>query len=200
VVLETSPRLGKEYREVMASRLNYRASDFEQVSHTADLTIDLQDIDLPTASLDVVLTPHVLEHVPDTYRAARELYRVVRPGGVVLLQVPLLQPRTGVPPEPEYHEDHTLVYWRFGLDLTSLLREAGFEVAMLVTQDLADRARAHDTCWPVVWPEFDAPGLITAMTPEDLTAVASRREARRMGFVPSYMFVTWECRKASDRM
>ena len=180
---------------MMRSRLDYRASDFDHVSHVADLTIDLQDVNLPDASLDVVLTPHVLEHVPDTSRAVRELHRVVRPGGLVLLQVPLLQPRTTVPAEPEFHEDRTLVHWRFGVDLTSLLREGGFVVAMLVTDDLAHRVATRKAHWRDVAAEFDAPGLVAAMDPGDLVVVASRGEARRSGFEPSYMFVTWECRK-----
>ena len=39
-----------------------------------DIQLDLQRIDLPDASLDVVLTPHVLEHVPDTAKALDELH------------------------------------------------------------------------------------------------------------------------------
>ena len=45
---------------------------------------DVQALPLPDASLDVALTMHMLYHVPDIERAARELRRVLRPGGTLL--------------------------------------------------------------------------------------------------------------------
>lgn len=38
---------------------------------------------------DVVVSSHVIEHVPDDYEYARELARLVRPGGHVYLETPL---------------------------------------------------------------------------------------------------------------
>ena len=69
---------------------SYRTSDFDLSAHRGDIQIDLQAIDLPDASVDVVLTPHVLEHVPDTDKALSELFRVIAPGGRMYLQVPLV--------------------------------------------------------------------------------------------------------------
>lgn len=45
---------------------------------------DTQALPLPDASCDVALAMHMLYHVPDIGRAARELRRVLRPGGVLL--------------------------------------------------------------------------------------------------------------------
>jgi len=45
---------------------------------------DLQALPLPDASLDVALAMHMLYHVLDIERAARELRRVLRPGGTLL--------------------------------------------------------------------------------------------------------------------
>jgi SAM-dependent methyltransferase len=45
---------------------------------------DVQALPLPDASCDVALAMHMLYHVPDIERAARELRRVLRPGGVLL--------------------------------------------------------------------------------------------------------------------
>ena len=45
---------------------------------------DVQALPLPDASLDVALAMHMLYHVPDIERAARELRRVLRPGGTLL--------------------------------------------------------------------------------------------------------------------
>src|SRR6266496_5074979 len=106
-MLETSPRLGRGYRSAMARRVHYLASDYDERAHKADTKLDLTRMALPDASLDLVLTAHVLEHVPDTGAVLSELYRVLRPGGRMLIQVPLTQPVTAPPPEPERSEEHT---------------------------------------------------------------------------------------------
>jgi SAM-dependent methyltransferase len=51
----------------------------------ADLHGSIDAIPAADASFDVVLCLQVLEHVPDPAAAVRELHRVVRPGGRVLL-------------------------------------------------------------------------------------------------------------------
>jgi SAM-dependent methyltransferase len=179
----------------MARRVDYLCSDFDQRAHRGAITLDLQAIDMADASLDVVLSAHVLEHVPDTDRALSELHRVVRPGGHLFLQVPLLQGRTAPPDEPEYHGDQTLVYWRFGWDLTARIREHGFACTALVTHDLYRRATGGGATWTSVSPEFDAEEILRMVRPDDLTAVATDRVARRARFEPSYMFVTWHAAK-----
>jgi SAM-dependent methyltransferase len=191
-VLETSPRLGDEYRTVMRERVDYLCSDFDLRAHRADLQVDLQDMELPDESLDVVLTSHVLEHVPDTDRALKELFRVLRPGGHLVLLVPITQGKTAPPAEPEYHSDDTLVYWRFGLDLTERLRGAGFRTTVLVPADFRRRAATGDAAYELEYRECDIPAIVAAADPADLTVVASDRTARRLAFEPSYMFIAWE--------
>jgi SAM-dependent methyltransferase/polysaccharide pyruvyl transferase WcaK-like protein len=51
-------------------------------------SLDLQRIERPDASYDVVVCNHVLEHVADYRSALRELVRITRPGGFVFLSVP----------------------------------------------------------------------------------------------------------------
>ena len=68
-VLETSPRLDDRYRKRMAELVQYTASDYDESAHKAMIKLDLQDMALPDSSVDVVLTPHVLEHVPGTEQA-----------------------------------------------------------------------------------------------------------------------------------
>ena len=51
----------------------------------ADIHGSIEAIPVEDASFDVVLCLQVLEHVPDPAAAVRELRRVVRPGGRVLL-------------------------------------------------------------------------------------------------------------------
>ena len=49
--------------------------------------LDLESIDVPDASFDVVLCREGIMLVPDPARAAREIHRVLRPGGRVALAV-----------------------------------------------------------------------------------------------------------------
>ena len=57
------------------------------------------------ASVDICLSSNVAEHVPEPWRLAREMLRVTRPGGLVVLSYtvwlgPVRRPRDGVEPLP----------------------------------------------------------------------------------------------------
>jgi len=45
--------------------------------------------DFPENSFDLILCSHVLEHVPDDRKGMREIYRVLKKGGMAILQVPV---------------------------------------------------------------------------------------------------------------
>ncbi len=192
-VIETSPRLGGEYRQYMQRWYSYRTSDFDLSAHRGDIQLDLQSIDLPDAAVDVILTPHVLEHVPDTAKALSELFRVIAPGGRMYLQIPIVYGATAAPIEPEFHADNTPVFWNFGWDLTDMVRAAGFTTSVLVTEE-------YDAVLRGLLPEPDPHGdgfhvdtLLEHVRPGDLEVVADRAQSRLMGFEPCYHFATWEC-------
>jgi hypothetical protein len=189
-ILETSPRLDDSYRTMMRRWFAYRASDYDLGAHRADVKIDLQAIDLPDASVDIVLTPHVLEHVPDTDGALSELFRIIAPGGRMYLQVPLLQGVTAPPAEPEFHADNTPVFWRFGWDLTDRARAAGFTTTVLVPQRYRDQL---DRTTPIGPSDVDLESLVEHVRLDDLTVVADASTAQRIGFEPPHHFATWEC-------
>jgi SAM-dependent methyltransferase len=55
--------------------------------------IDIQKIDATAisckeASFDIVICNHVLEHIPDYISALKEFFRVLKPGGMAILQTP----------------------------------------------------------------------------------------------------------------
>ena len=104
------------------------------------------------ASFDYVLNFDVLEHIPTPERGLAEMYRVLRPGGKVLLSVPFLPAqqetvtRARLLPggeiehllDPQYHGDPIssegcLCFQDFGWELLDSMRETGFSrVEMLL--------------------------------------------------------------------
>jgi len=91
----TSQRFAKElrhHRELLTAH-GYRAAGYKPEpmgEDTCDLGLDVQDIALPDDSEDCVICLEVLEHVTDPFRAARELVRIIKPGGRLFLTVPFL--------------------------------------------------------------------------------------------------------------
>ena len=196
-VIECSPRMGEGYRAAMGTWFFYRTSDYDLRAHAGNLRLDLQSIDLPDDTVDVMLCAHVLEHVPDTDKALAELHRVVAPGGHLLLQVPVLQARTAPPTEPEFHGDHTPVFWRFGFDLTGRLRDTGFDTTPLCTEELADAVASGGNPWSEWAGEFDVPDILAgarAHGADELVVVADRAISTRIGIEPGYQYLTWDCR------
>lgn len=77
------------------------------------------------ASFDTVLSTQVWEHVEDPGAAARETFRVLRPGGHLVVTVPFFYPTHEAP----YDFGR---FTRYGL--TAVLRNAGFEVVRVDSQ------------------------------------------------------------------
>jgi predicted SAM-dependent methyltransferase len=66
--------------------LEYTTTDL--YSPLADVKADICNLPFKDNSYDFILCNHVLEHIPDDTRAMQELYRVLKPGGVGIFQIP----------------------------------------------------------------------------------------------------------------
>ncbi len=114
--------------------LDYLTGDLE--SPIADLHFDLHNIPLEDNRFDVVFCNHVMEHVDDPLQCMRELYRVMKPGGWAIMQVPQDMSRTETYEDPTIisPEEREMHFWQkdhvrlFGQDYPNWLERAGFEV------------------------------------------------------------------------
>ncbi|HVE47737.1 MAG TPA: class I SAM-dependent methyltransferase [Acidimicrobiales bacterium] len=124
---------------------------------------DLQELSFADASIDVVISSDVLEHVPDPYQAHREIFRVLDARGVHVFTVPFLaseefdQHRSCLTPdgnvvhllEPQYHDDPlrkggALVYTLFGLEMLVELAKIGFRTNVYNVRSVCHGIYGHN--------------------------------------------------------
>ena len=82
----------------------YTTADLD--GHRADATADLRQLPFEDQSYDFILASHVLEHVDDDRRALSEIARVLKPGGVAILPVPVVSDSTIEYPYPVPTENY----------------------------------------------------------------------------------------------
>lgn len=116
--------------------------------------IDLQRIDFPDATFDILLSSDVLEHVRDATAAFSEIHRVLKPGGVHVFTVPydpssaenIRLVDTSGPVDvmlcrPHLHGDPlsagVLAYRVFGRRLITDLDRCGFDTTFKTVDDSA---------------------------------------------------------------
>jgi len=108
---------------------------------------DLLNLSLADASVDIVVSNDVLEHIPAPEQSFRELARVLRPDGEILLHIPfflnegasrkraeLIQGTIVHHLAPEFHgnpvsPEGSLVFTDFGWDVLEMARSEGFASA-----------------------------------------------------------------------
>ncbi len=127
------------------SNLSYTTTDLH--SPLADVKADITRLPFDDNAFDVIFCNHVLEHIPDDTQAMQELFRVMKPGGWGIFQIPIdpsrsqtFQDNSITDPEERTRifgqYDHVRVY---GIDYYDKLRAIGFEVQEIdFTKDLSD--------------------------------------------------------------
>jgi hypothetical protein len=133
-VLHFAPEAGLQNRLKSMPHINYHGADLK--SPRASEHFDICSIPYPDDSFDVILCSHVLEHVPDDRKAMAELFRVMKPGGWGLIEVPWdpSLEETEEDPTVTSDEERIRLYGnkghlrRYGRDYPDRLRSVGFEV------------------------------------------------------------------------
>jgi len=74
----------KRFRKM--PNLDYTTTDLK--SPLADVKADICNLPFDDDKFDIILCNHVLEHIPDDTKAMKELYRVLKPNGMAILQIP----------------------------------------------------------------------------------------------------------------
>jgi len=133
-VLHFAPEQAFYKRFRKQKNLEYITTDLE--SPLADVKADICNLPFKDNEFDVILCNHVLEHIPDDTKAMQELYRVLKPDGMAILQIPQDLSRE------ETFEDHSITDKKerakifgqydhvriYGRNYFEKLRSVGFEV------------------------------------------------------------------------
>ena len=135
-------------------KLNHEYITADLYSPIADIKADITNLPFDDDSFDVILCNHVLEHIQDDIKAMRELFRVMKKGGMGIFQIPQDLNREST------FEDNTIIDRKerakifgqydhvriYGLDYFEKLRSVGFKVREIaynneISVDLSDKYR-----------------------------------------------------------
>jgi SAM-dependent methyltransferase len=133
-VLHFAPEQAFYERFRKLKNLDYTTTDLN--SPLADVQADICHLPFKENEFDFILCNHVLEHIPDDTKAMQEIYRILKPGGTAILQIPqdLNRKKTfeddSITDRKERERifgqyDHVRIY---GRDYFEKLRNIGFKV------------------------------------------------------------------------
>ena len=133
-VLHFAPEQAFHKRFNNLKNLDYTTTDLN--SPLADVKADICNLPFMDNEFDVIFCNHVLEHIPDDAKAMKELYRILKPGGFGVLQIPQDLNRASTFEDDTITDkkerakifgqyDHVRIY---GRDYFDKLRRIGFKV------------------------------------------------------------------------
>ena len=117
------------------SHIEYISGDLNPLMN-CDIRLDITDMNFEDNFFDVIICSHVLEHIQDDRKVMHELFRVLRPEGFAILQVPIsknaketFEDFTITSPEGRERyfgqKDHVRIY---GKDYKKRLESVGFKL------------------------------------------------------------------------
>ncbi len=128
--LEVSPDRSNPVEKALKNAV-YISIDLEP-SH-AMFGMDLTKLTFTDNTFNLVVCPHVLEHIKDDQAAIAQIYRVLDEGGTALIQVPVGyyddpcgESTMEFDPPPFYHHHRS-----YGWDFKKKLEKAGFKVNII---------------------------------------------------------------------
>ncbi|MBT8260404.1 MAG: class I SAM-dependent methyltransferase [Bacteroidia bacterium] len=162
-VLHFAPEQAFYKRFKNMKNLDYVTTDLE--SPLAEIKADICNLPFDENSFDVILCNHVLEHIPDDNKAMQELFRVMKPKGYGIFQIPQDLSRettfedNSITDKKERAKifgqyDHVRIY---GKDYFENLRSIGFKVnevdysSTLSEEDITKYCLAKGEIIPVVY-------------------------------------------------
>ncbi|UOX34383.1 class I SAM-dependent methyltransferase [Flavobacterium sediminilitoris] len=133
-VLHFAPE--QEFYKRFKKQKNIKYTTTDLLSPLADVKADICNLPFKDNEYDIIFCNHVLEHIPDDTKAMQELYRVLKPGGMGIFQIPQDLSRETTFSDDSITDakerakifgqyDHVRVY---GRDYFDKLRSIGFKV------------------------------------------------------------------------
>lgn len=117
------------------TNLSYVSADLD--SPNAMLKMDITDISFRDNVFDMILCSHVLEHVQDDRKAMSEMFRVLKPGGLLIAVVPIKREQTLEDPSVTSPGERKRLFGQadhvrqYGRDFAERLQQAGFSVKVI---------------------------------------------------------------------
>lgn len=136
-VLHIAPEQEFLRRFKKMKNIDYVSADL--YSPIVDVKADILDLPFDNETFDVVICNHVLEHIIDDRKAMSELYRVLKPGGWGILQVPMKSSLaktyedfsiTEAKERQKHFGQYDHVRW-YGMDYFDRLKSVGFQTEPL---------------------------------------------------------------------
>ena len=133
-VLHFAPE--QEFYKRFKKQTNIEYTTTDLLSPLADVKADICNLPFEDNAYDIIFCNHVLEHIPDDTKAMQELFRVLKPGGMGIFQIPQDLSRDNTFSDDTIVDqkerakifgqyDHVRVY---GRDYFDKLRSIGFKV------------------------------------------------------------------------